>query len=385
MTTIAIRADASRAIGLGHVKRCLALAAALRERGATVRFVARAGDVDLQPLLAAAGFELLALPGPPHRDRDAACPGASPPPQAGATAHRHWLPVPPEADAADTVAALAAAGPPPSVVVVDHYAIDAAWHHAVRAATGAAIVVIDDLADRALAADLVIDHNPAADHRAKYAAVLRRPARMLSGPSVALLDAAYRRQRPRPFHAQVQRIGIFMGGTDPKGHSLLAWQACREHARWRGPIEIATTSAHPQLDALAAIARRDDLLEVRLDAPNLAAFHASHDLQIGAGGGALWERCALGVPTIAVMTAANQRLSVPRLASTGVVAGFDAIDPGPGTAAELGRLVTRLIDCPAERAAMRQRSMSLVDGRGAERAAQAVLALLQPLTPEPCR
>lgn len=364
MIEVAIRLDASRLIGLGHLKRCLALADALREQGSRVRIFARASDLDLQPMVVAAGHALHSLPGAPAA--------------VGARCHRNWLAVSGQADAADTLSALATSGAPAQVVVVDHYAIDATWHDAVRAATGAAIVVVDDLADRPLAADLVIDHNPARDHHAKYAAVLKREAQLLGGPSYALLDAVYLAQQPRPWQREVQRIGIFMGGTDPLGHSLLAWKACREHARWPGPIEIAATSAHTQLDALRALVAHDPLTTVWLDAPNLAAFHSSHDLQIGAGGGALWERCVLGVPTIAVMTAANQRLSVPLLADQGVVAGFDAIEPGPATAAALGDRVAWLIASPEERAAMRRRSMSWVDGRGAERAARAVLALVQP-------
>lgn len=41
---VAIRVDASAAIGTGHLKRCLSLAQALIEAGADVRFVCRALD-----------------------------------------------------------------------------------------------------------------------------------------------------------------------------------------------------------------------------------------------------------------------------------------------------------------------------------------------------
>jgi spore coat polysaccharide biosynthesis predicted glycosyltransferase SpsG len=264
-------------------------------------------------------------------------------------------------------------------VVVDHYAIDATWHRRLQQATGARLLAIDDLADRELAVDAVLDHNPAADHRAKYRAVLKdRPAAevaVLGGPAYALIDAVYRQHAARPFDATVRSLGLFMGGTDPGGHSLWALQACREHAGWRGLVHLATTSSNPRIAELRAAAAQDAGVQLWIDQPHLAAFHASHDLQVGAGGGALWERCALGVPTLALITAANQRLSVPWLAEAGVVVGFDALQRDEARQAELGATVARLIAAPAERAALRERSLAWVDGRGAERAAVTILAL----------
>ena len=52
MTRIAIRVDASAAIGTGHLKRCLSLAQALAETGAEVRFVCRRIDPVAARLLA---------------------------------------------------------------------------------------------------------------------------------------------------------------------------------------------------------------------------------------------------------------------------------------------------------------------------------------------
>ncbi|MBX3633888.1 MAG: UDP-2,4-diacetamido-2,4,6-trideoxy-beta-L-altropyranose hydrolase, partial [Rubrivivax sp.] len=52
---IAIRADASAAIGLGHLKRCLSLAQALRAQGAAVTLAWREIDLDCAPLIEAAG------------------------------------------------------------------------------------------------------------------------------------------------------------------------------------------------------------------------------------------------------------------------------------------------------------------------------------------
>lgn len=373
---IAIRTDASRRIGLGHLKRCLALAQALRAQGDEVAFVVRPSDVDAVALVAEAGFDSRPMPRleghPEHPDE----PDDRPPPHA-AWLERRW-----DRDAADTTAAVHVWHP--HLVLVDHYGIDARWHCAVRAATGASIAVIDDLADRPLAVGLVIDHNPAADHEAKYRQALRYPAQVCGGPRFALLDPVYRDHARCAPAAELRTIGIFMGGTDPGNFSTFAHRACRDGAGWTGPIEIATTGANPALEALRSLAAADPQLTLTLDQPNLADFHARHGLQIGAGGGALWERCCLGTPTLALITAENQRLSVPLLAADGVVAGFDAVGQGAAKQAALGAAIRRLIDSVPERAALRARSMALVDGRGAERAAAALMSLAAS-TKEPTR
>jgi UDP-2,4-diacetamido-2,4,6-trideoxy-beta-L-altropyranose hydrolase len=364
---VAVRTDASRRIGWGHVKRCLALAQALRDAGAEVMFVTRPSDVDSEGLIAQAGFGTLPMPRMDDRNPIPDEPDDAPPP------HADWLARRWDRDAADTTAAVHAWQP--QVMLVDHYGIDGRWHCAVRAATGARIAVIDDLADRRLTADLLINHNPAADHAAKYRGVLRYPAPICGGPSFALLDPVYRDHPRCVVEPSLASIGIFMGGTDPGDFSTLAYHACRQEAGWTGPIEIATSSANAALPALQTLAAADPALRITIDQPNLAAFHARHGLQVGAGGGALWERCCLGTPTIAVITAENQRLSVPLLAADGVVRAVDAVGQGAEARHDMGRVIGELLDSPAERMALHERALRLVDGRGAARVAAALLAL----------
>jgi UDP-2,4-diacetamido-2,4,6-trideoxy-beta-L-altropyranose hydrolase len=342
---IALRADATTAIGWGHLKRCIALALALREQGATVEFRGHADGAAVPAHLAALGLPWQALPSST---------------KAG-----------PAADAQATLASLPWR---PHAVVVDHYRLGAAWHGAVRRSTGARIVVIDDLADRALAPDLLIDHNPAQDHRAKYRAVMPAAVPLCAGPRYALLDPVYAGHAHGAWQPQVARIGIFMGGTDPADHSSWALRVLREQVGWTGEIQLATTSANPHLGALRSLAQALQA-ELLCDLPHLADFHAGCGLQLGAGGGALWERCCLGVPTLALVCAANQRLSVPLLHRAGVVLGLEAVARSAPQAQALAQALRQLIDSPEQRASLRANSLALVDGQGAARAATAIQAL----------
>ena len=349
---VAIRVDASAAIGTGHLKRCLSLAQALTEAGGEVRFVCRRLDAVAAQVLAAVSEPVCWLPAP----SDAMKPEPEAPP------HAAWAGVPQMQDAHDTAEALN--GWSPHWVVVDHYAFDAHWHNTVREALGCRLLVIDDTADRPLDADILLDHNWDADHHAKYAMRLQREPLRLLGPRFALLSTAYRSAPRHNFHDRVRSVGIFMGGTDPGGISARVLAACRA-AGFAGTIEVVSTAANSRLDALQQACAVDSAVTLTLDQPDLAGFFARHDLQIGAGGGATWERCCIGAPTVAMALVANQSAVVPGLAALGAVRA--------ATEDNLPDVLRNLIANPAARRALSKTATALVDGRGAERVALVLL------------
>ena len=352
MKRIAIRVDASAAMGTGHLRRCLSLAQALIESGAETRFVCRRLDAVAGHVLAVAHTTAhwLEAPAPGF------APGLDAPP------HAAWAGVPQAQDGIETARSLADWRP--DWMVVDHYAFDAHWHSTVRAALGCRLMVIDDTADRSLDADVLLDHNWDGDHRAKYADRLQREPHWLCGPHFALLSSAYQRAPLYGFHDTVRSIGIFMGGTDPDGVSARVLAACRL-AGFTAAVEVVSTSSNPQLGDLRQACTAHGHATLTLDQPDLAAFFARHDLQIGAGGGATWERCCIGAPTVAMALVANQSAVVPGLAALGAVRAADE--------ATLPGVLRGLIADPAARQSLAERAAALVDGRGALRVALALL------------
>jgi len=342
---IALRADASASIGVGHIKRSVSLAKALQAAGCETLLLSRPSDV-AHAIATPAGVRHAMLTGLAAGDigNDDA-----------------------SADARATIDALR--GLAPAWVIVDHYSLGADWHRAVADALGTRIGVIDDLGNRTLATELLIDHNLDTDHRTKYAACLDQGATtaMLCGPRFALLGPAFADAAPNAIEHPVRSIGIFVGGADAAGISIAAAEGCRTHAGFTGLIEIATTRFNPQLTALRAWCEADAAASLSVDQPDLAAFFGRHGLHVGAGGGATWERCRVGAPTLALCCAANQLAVIPTLAAIGVVATptpTHALD-----AASIGRAVACLLGDAAQRHSMAERSRALVDGRGAQRVA----------------
>ena len=365
---VGIRVDASVAIGTGHLRRCMTLAAALASKGADVRFVVRRHDAVAEVALRSQAFSVAWLDAP-------AAPQGSPTSSAAGVAHEHWAGVGWSEDAAETAGALA--GFRPDWLIVDHYSFDARWHDQVRDRLGCKVMAIDDLADRSLSVDVLLDANFAEDHAGKYAGRLTRKCRLLGGPRFALLSAEYKTAPRYRFHSDVRSIGVFMGGTDPDGVSARVLRACREDAGFLGPIEVVSTSANPHLEHLRAACAASADTTLLLDLPDLGAFYARHDLQIGAGGTATYERCCVGAPTIALAVASNQLAVVPALAAGGVLrAARLSHEPEAdilATAPHLGDVVRDLVAHPEARRELSQRGMRLVDACGADRVATCLL------------
>jgi len=363
---IAIRVDASAQIGTGHLQRMLALAFALSERGAALHFVTRSLGLDCKTAIHKKGFNQVTMLDAPHQAIE----------EDGLVPYSAWAQVPWQKDVADTVQALDDWSP--DWVIIDSYAFDARWHLAIEEALGAKIVVVDDLADRALAASVLIDHNFHIDHRQKYAGRLSDGAVFCTGPEFAMIDQVYASTKRYSFREEVRSIGIFMGGADAQGHSSDVLDALNKIG-WQGRVEIASTSANPALPKLQARAKLRARTELTLDQPNLANFFARHDLQIGAGGGATWERCCIGAPTLALVCADNQRFNIPFLADAGVLVALDMLADDQASRRRLvhnlASAIASIIAAPGKRADMHKLSQLLIDGLGTFRIADAIFDL----------
>jgi len=224
--------------------------------------------------------------------------------------------------------------------------------------------------------DLLVDHNWHADHRKKYGDLLNSSASLLGGPSYALLDPYYAEAPKYVFDQDVLSIGIFMGGVDLINASMLALNAV-DAAGFNGRVELVTTDATPHLQQIRGAIDARPNSELSLNLPNLTAFFAGHDLHIGAGGGALLERCCIGAPTIAAICAENQRHSIPPLAALNALVSYDLIAADDGQAVQLlADLIGNLVISPEKRAMMSDSAKQVVDGKGCARIAETALMLV---------
>lgn len=348
--TVLFRVDASAAIGTGHVMRCLALANRLAEAGVTPVFVAREMFDNLAARITSAGFALERLPQVSGRN-DRPMP------------HAHWL----AADWREDARATAALADRLDArwVVVDHYGIDRAWQAAV-AAPGRRIAVLDDLADRPHACDLLVDPSLTGDAYGRYRLLLGPRTERLLGPRYAILRPEFAKAPDRSVPGAQPHWLIAFGGVDAAGMTGLAVDALGDAA----DVDVVVGGQNQALDGLRpAIADKGWRLHV--DTPEIGQLMGAADLAIGAGGHMLWERAAMGLPSIAIVVADNQREQVAEAARLGLVAPLAADDLSAGRLAEAAN---ELASDLQRRRAMSAKCRQAVDGGGADRIAGRIAA-----------
>ncbi len=263
-------------------------------------------------------------------------------------------------------------GVEPDVLVLDDYDLTAADVALLRR-PGLRIVVIDDLADRPYDCDLLVDPGFGRNGQ-DYAGLTPPGCRVLTGPGHALLRAGFAEgARPKMIAAQVSRVFVSFGLSDVDAVTVRVV----EHLRTSFPMlvfDIALASDAASLPRLRALAGGGPYLNLHPDARDVVSLMKAADVAVGAGGSATWERCALGLPTLAVVVADNQRAMIGRLAKADAVLQVDLGDPDFDE--RLLEMFGRLLD-PAVRRALSQVSGAVCDGRGAARVAEAILALAE--------
>jgi UDP-2,4-diacetamido-2,4,6-trideoxy-beta-L-altropyranose hydrolase len=316
---VAFRADASLQIGTGHVMRCLTLADALAARGGECQFICGAHEGNLIEFIRSKGYVAHALP----IVHEASVASTAPGPAASTPdlAHAHWLGATQAQDAEACAPILAAQRP--DWLIVDHYALDARWERAL-APHYRKLMVIDDLADRPHACDLLLDQTFGRD-AADYRPLVPADCHLLCGSQYALLRPEFAALRPYSLQRRARpalcELLITMGGVDKDnatGQVLQALRTCPLPAECRITVVMGATA--PWLEEIRRQAQ--DMpwpTRVLVGVSDMAQLMADSDLAIGAAGATSWERCCLGLPTAMMVVAENQRYSANLLEKTGAV------------------------------------------------------------------
>jgi len=333
VSQLLIRADAGPRIGAGHLLRCVALAQAWRREGGEAAIASRCQAEPLRRRVETAGVELVPL--------------------AGVELH--------PADPRETLDIAARRGP--AWIVLDGYQFDPAYQRCLRTA-GHRLLIIDDTAHQpAYEAEILLNQNLGAEALAYQTSL---GTKRLLGPRYALLRTEFQewRDRRREIRVKARRLLVTLGGSDPENVTLKVIHALNQVPECEARIVIGPSNPHTDALVHAAKLAGPECALLR-DVADMPAMMGWADAAVSAAGSTCWELAFMGVPSLVVVVAENQR-SV----AEGLARAEAAINLGwheDVSSSRIGQAVCALMESSPCRKALAERARPLVDGEGSNR------------------
>lgn len=351
-----VRANANTHIGTGHLMRCLALAQGWKARGGQTMFITSCESDSLRQRLSDEGFQVI-------------------------TVARSY---PDPADWKATSEVLAVH--PGAWVVLDGYHFDESYQQRVKEA-GHRLLVIDDMARlEHYYADIVLNQNL---HAAQLNYSCESYTRLLLGTRYVLLRREFLKWRAwrREIPESARKVLVTLGGGDPDNVTLKVIRALQQVDVEGLEVAVVVGAGNPHFGELQS-AIRNPQLAIRLiqnvtDMPELMAWA---NVAVSAAGSTCWELAFMGLPSLLLALAENQRFVAEQMDATGAARGLGwHKDLTPD---KIAQSITGLLTDLQERLEMARCSRGLVDGEGSGRVLMRLedqRLRLKPVRDEDCR
>lgn len=330
---VSIRADCNADVGYGHVMRSLTVARSLGRNGAArARFI-MARDSDARPV-ECFGLEVLRVSG----------------------------------DGVSIDDILAHASPEDGPLLIDSYAVGTKDLERLRR-MGFGVAVFDD--GRRLQrypCDVVVDSGPEAP-LLPYRG-LPETQFCLGSDYFPLRPEFMQRKHPTAVRDTVKTIVVSFGGSD---HDDITRRVLDAMVGLDGEFDIVAVLGPAYAGGAEEAAAADGRVFLRRDVADMADVFSGADVAVTGGGSTASELAFLGVPMVLLALSTDQVPVAEALANIGAAVYLGYHDRV--TAAAVAQALTALIGDCRQREHMRRAGRALIDGKGAERIADAILAI----------
>ena len=366
---VVIRADANSKIGMGHVMRCLSVADALLKRGEEVLFVT-ADDTPV-PLLTKKGVPYRVLH-TDYADMEAELPKLW-----NALSELPQGPGEPEA----------ALPQRNTFILVDSYYVTEKYLAALKKRI--TTIYMDDIYAFSYPVDMLINYNIYGEEMGYEKDAAFADTKLLLGTKYVPLreefsaGAGYVQSRKElslgaanVTPAEEGGILITTGGSDSFNLAgQLLMEAMKYDALKEKEYHVVSGSLNPHIGELQALAQKHENIHIHCNVTNMAELMAESEVALSAGGSTLYELCAMGVPVIAFSFAENQERLVQTFVKRGIAQyGGNYRTDGNKMIQNTIAGLEKLCGDEALKTEYRRKALQLVDGRGAERIAEALLS-----------
>ncbi|MDJ0795544.1 MAG: UDP-2,4-diacetamido-2,4,6-trideoxy-beta-L-altropyranose hydrolase [Calothrix sp. MO_167.B12] len=286
---LVIRADASTQIGTGHIMRCLALAQAWQDVGGDVMFIMATKAPLLESRLKSEGIEIVHIPV-----------------QIGSVE-----------DARETVNLTLQFNA--KWVVVDGYNFGGEYQQIIKD-DGLRLLIIDDYGHAEhYYADIVLNQNISADEELY---VNREPyTQLLLGVQYTLLRREFWQWCgwKREIATVARKILVTLGGSDANNVTLKVIQALQlvEFDDLEAVVVVGGSNPHYEQLKSACLDAKFPIY-LKKNVTNMPELMAWADVAIAAGGSTNWELAFMGLPSIILVLADNQRVAAEKLFNMGL-------------------------------------------------------------------
>ncbi|MBD2201233.1 UDP-2,4-diacetamido-2,4,6-trideoxy-beta-L-altropyranose hydrolase [Calothrix sp. FACHB-1219] len=333
---VVIRTDASSNIGTGHLMRCLALAHVWQAKVGEPIFVISTETMHLEARLTAENFQIFYLPAHLHSHEDA----------------RETSRIAQELNA--------------KWVIVDGYNFDSDYQKIIKN-SGLNLLFIDDYGHaKRYYADLVLNQNISGDNDLYSNRELY--TQILLGNNYVLLRREFLQWKEwQRYHPPIaSKLLITMGGADTNNVTLKIIQALNI-LKINGIEAIVVVGGSNSHYEQLRLASQNSQFPIRLEknVTNMPELMAWADVAITAGGSTCWELAFMGLPSLILSLAENQKAIAQKLDYMGVSIYLGWHEDV--SAAEIGSALTDLLIAAHTRVEMTRRGQELVDGEGSKR------------------
>jgi len=358
---ILIRADSSNTIGTGHVMRCLTLAQELRKHGASCIFLCRDLPGNLIGRIEGLGFPVKKVSDLTGRDLTSK-----------KTSKTHNAKVSSYQDA--IFCEKIALENETDLLILDHYELGLSWEKYLKKSVPR-LMVIDDLADRKHHADILLDQT-FDTKKSNYEKLVPSNCNLLIGSSFTLIRPSFSKIRHKALERRksfkgINNLLISMGGLDHTGITLITLKALLDiNLDFLPSINIILSRSSPFYDEVVQSSKNyPGKINIFPFVENIERYLHLADVAIGAGGTSAWERCCLGLPSIVMVLADNQRILSENLESAGAI---NIVKNNKNLPEQLAHELSSLNNDLKYYKEMSNKAASVSDGEGVKRVIKAM-------------
>ena len=291
MLNIIFRVDSSNIIGTGHVYRCLNLANIIKN--ANIEFICKNHFKNLISIISDK-YKVHTLENNSDYVVDLNT--------------NTWLGDTPINDAKKTISILKKKEF--DWLIIDHYSINKEWEDDVRPYVKN-IFVIDDFTNREHNCEILLNQQIEPKESKLYLSLLPSHCKLLLGKDYILINKKFiTASKNRKPITQLKRLNIFMGGGDPSNETLKIMKICdklNKKLNYPFIFDIIIGFSNKFKKEIEEHCNSNNNFNFHYNINYMESLFSKTDLAIGAGGGTSYERCIMGIPTILLCIAENQK------------------------------------------------------------------------------